>query len=117
MRKLLIGIAAVSLILVGCAESKKSRGTANARGARSQQPGTPGGTQATLQALNCQGDAWGLIYDDQNNDTAWNIKAKAFASASVNHTDVGYVSGSITSNTTGISFCGRICQNTQSPYN
>ncbi len=120
MRKLLIGMLALA-VLIGCNDAKKTRGTANARGTRSQTPGVPGGTQTTLQKLNCTGDAWGLISDDGSSQSSagisWDQAVKIFGSASVKYEDIGEVSGSASSNTTGISFCGRVCQNTNSNYN
>jgi hypothetical protein len=112
MRKLLIGILALA-VLVGCNDAKKTRGTANARGTRSQNPDVVGGTAATLQALNCTGDSWGLIFDDGTSQVPWNEAVKIFGSASVNYQDIGDVSGQASSNTTGISFCGRVCTNPQ----
>ena len=125
MRILLSGITVLSLFLVGCNEAKKSRGTANTRGVRSQNPpgssGSTGGTAATLQALNCNEDAWGLIYDESNLRTppslSWQEGVRVFGAGSVNYEHVGEVSGSATSNTTGISFCGRVCRDPQNPNN
>lgn len=112
MGKLLIGILALAM-LVGCNDAKKTRGTANGRGTRSQT-GTNDGNKATLQALNCAGsaDTWGIIYDDRNNQQMWQANTVLFGAASVNYADIGTVSGLENSTTEGIAFCGRICQNT-----
>jgi len=109
MRRILILTMAV-VLMAACAESKKSRGQASTRRARTQNPSTPaGGGSAGSSSLNCTGDAWGVIFADSETRSTWQDRVVNFASASVPASEVGFVSPDAGNTETGISFCGRIC--------
>lgn len=116
MRTLLIGLMAI-LLAAGCAEEKKSRGQANTRNTRGGGgTGTGGGGigagGTTPTGLNCQKTDWGVIYDTSVSQADWQSRVVAFGQASVYKDFIGTVSNSPTDPSTGISFCGRICDST-----
>src|SRR3954467_14685075 len=112
--KILLTLVAV-LLAAGCADEKKSRGTANARGAARTPVGAggSGGVANPNSALNCTGNKWGVIYAD--NKPNWDANVANFASAAVDIGQVGRVSP-LENQETGISFCARICPQNSEVY-